>query len=183
MSKERVLAKRYSKAVFGLARDEGLEERVGSDLSKIVSANGLCPDLLRVLSIDAVSLTAKHDVVDKLAKYLDLNPLAVRFVHQLIDARRVSIFGLIQEEYEQQRAAYHSIVYADVTVAEDMDEATAAKLNDALALKTGRQVVLRLKRDKGLIGGMAIRIGDKVYDGSIATEMRQLECRLREICM
>jgi F0F1-type ATP synthase delta subunit len=42
MSKERILAKRYTKALFGLARDSNLEDRVGSDITRIVSANELC---------------------------------------------------------------------------------------------------------------------------------------------
>lgn len=183
MSKERVLAKRYTKALFELAHEAGLEDRIGSDLGRIVSANNLCPELLKVLSVGSISLRAKQELIEKLAKYLDLNPLTVHFFHLLIEARRANVFETVNEEYEKRRAEWRSIVYADVTVADDMDVVAEARLKDVLSIKIGKDVVLRIKKDKGLIGGMVVRIADQVYDGSIATEMRQLECGLREICM
>jgi F0F1-type ATP synthase delta subunit len=107
--------------------------------------------------VDSVSITAKQEVVDKLAKYLDLNPLTVHFFHLLIDARRVDIFGTIHEEYETRRADLHSIVYADVTVADEMDMAASERLKNVLSTKTGKVVVLRIKRTKVLLVGWSSR--------------------------
>ena len=74
---------------------------------------------------------------------------------------------------------FHQVVRADVTSAEPLDPARAQDLERAFAAVTGKRVMLSLRVDPEILGGLVAKIGSRVYDGSVVRQLERVRERLR----
>ncbi len=106
--------------------------------------------------------------------------LLVRFLAMLLHHRRQMLIGEIAREYNRLLDQLEGRVRADVTVARDMDgaerDALAARLTPTLG--GGRDVVPVIRIHPPILGGMIVRVGDTVADGSVRTRLARLRRRL-----
>ena len=72
------------------------------------------------------------------------------------------------------------VVEVEVRAAVELDEAMRSQLSDVLTSSLGRKVQLRVQVDSTLLGGIVLRIGDKVIDGSVATRLTQMRQQIRD---
>ncbi len=135
------------------------------------------PALLLALTDPAQSTERKLGLVDTLleGKATDTTK---RLVHELVASPRNQTFGVNLAEYIRLAAERRDRLVARVRVAVPLTEAQSTRLAAALASQLGRQVHLNIELDPELVGGMTIRIGDTVYDGSIARRLGEAQRRL-----
>ena len=72
------------------------------------------------------------------------------------------------------------VVTAEVTLARDAGEDEREQLQDRLRKATGKEVRMKIKSDPNIIGGVVVRIGSRIYDGSIRNQLSQLRQQLAE---
>jgi len=168
-------AKRYSQAVFEIARERKELDRWQSDLRKIAS--------LREDATPIAWLENPRVHFDIKTRFLserlgDINPLALNLACLLVARGRLSMAGDIADEYQRLLDSYRGIERAEVTTAIPLDDEDKQSLAQRLGAVVGKKVVVKPKVDPNLIGGIVARIGDKLLDGSTSSRLLALKREL-----
>ena len=103
-----------------------------------------------------------------------VSDLTVNLVDFIVATGRVSDLGAIASGLADQASQRAGKVSAEIRSAIDLDDATVARLEQALASATGRQVEARVIVDPTVIGGLQTRIGDTVIDGTVRGRLESL---------
>lgn len=174
-----VLGRRYAKAIFDIARGEQLVESLQGDLEKIWDAWRAQPDLPRVLGHEKFPRKQRLRVIDGLGELLQLKTLTINFMKVLVEKRRLDCFASIVTAFQKMSADRAGIVSATVTTATPLlNSGVLSQIKATLGKVMAKQVQIATDVDRRLIGGVVIRIGDEVYDGSIARGLQRMRERL-----
>ncbi len=171
----RIYARRYSQAVFNIALERNELDRWQSDLRKIASL-GEDAAFIALLENPKVHFEDKAGLLSE--RLGDINPLALNLVYLLVTRGRLSMAGDIAGEYQRLLDSYRGIEQAEVTTAIPLDDEDRQRLEEHLGAVVGKKVVLKLKVDSSLIGGIIARIGDKLLDGSTHSKLMALRNEL-----
>ena len=171
------LARKYARAIFEIALEEDRLEDYGRELASVKADLETSAELRAFLANPNVQLTGKKELLTRLfAEEVSANTL--NFLRLLVDKRRIQLFDAIEEIYTQLSNEKRGIVVADVWTAKGISTEQQAALSDKLQSVMGKQVSLRLHEDKSLIGGMAIRMGDRLIDGSVKGKLTAMTADL-----
>ena len=173
-----VYARRYAQAVFRMALEQKELNVWQSDLRKIAS---VVRDeaLFALLANREVSFDEKTKVLSE--RLGEINPMALKLVSMLIAKDRLGMIEDIAEEYQQLLDNYRGVEgaeVAEVTTAIPLDNEDRLKLAQRITDMVGKPIVLKVKVDPGIVGGIVIRIGDKLIDGSIRSKLAALRREL-----
>ena len=162
------LAGRYAQALFGSAKKTGKTEEILADLGLVEE---VCKgDLIKVLTSPVVSAEKKKSVLADLFGG-KVNSLTLNFLLLSADKNREIIFPVIREEYEkiynEANSVRDLVIESVIYLNEEQKELIRTKLEKKLGLK------LRVKNilNSDLIGGVRLRIGDTVTDGSVISRL------------
>lgn len=170
-------AKRYAQALFSLGKDRGTLDAWQSDLTLLSTL--VSDDRIETyLTNPSVTHERKLATVESA---LDANVQAEtrNLAKLLIERHRTSIIPEIKELFDDRMRAERGIVVAEVTTAEPLTDAERELVLDKLHGMTGKQVELRLRVEPEIIGGIIIRIGDQVIDGSVRNKLEKMRARLQ----
>ena len=171
------LAIKYSKAMFLLAEEEGKLAEYGAELKALAEAVEATPELKAFLESPMIPHKAKQEAADKIFAG-ELSPMVMNFLRLLLDKQRVALLGEIEHQYENLSNEAQGILVADVTTARVISEALCDRLKAKLGELTGKTIKLRKHLDEKLIGGVVVRMGDTLVDGSLRSRMKALEAQL-----
>jgi F-type H+-transporting ATPase subunit delta len=171
------VAKRYAQALFELGREKGLLEEFLEGL-RVVSHTLQTPALSQALENPKIPLAAKREMVHRFLP--SLNSHLLNFVDLLISKGRVPLVGQICQNYERLLHVHQGIEVATVTTAVVLDEEQRARLLEKLSEMTGKQIILETKVDPNILGGLVVKIGDRVIDGSTTSKLKALKAILAE---
>jgi F-type H+-transporting ATPase subunit delta len=104
--------------------------------------------------------------------------LFLRFLQQLVRNRRQGFIGQVAAEFETLLDASQGIVHASVTVARPTEGAEREAIAARLSQLVGKTVVPHLAVDPAILGGVVVRIGDTVMDGSVRRKLARLRRRM-----
>lgn len=173
-STQTAAARRYAKAVFDLANEQGALDRVTSEVKSVGDAVAESHELADVLSNPAVPPAARKAVMTEVLARLGVSALVRNAVLLIADHNRAAILPQIATQLTLLADERAGRVRAEVVSATAMTETQYTRLTAALEKLTGRKITLTRKVDATLIGGVVTRIGDKVYDGSVKTRLAEL---------
>jgi len=103
-----------------------------------------------------------------------LNGAMQNFLHILAENRRLPLLAQISQQFEMFKAEREKSVDVEIASASKLDEVQTQKLIQALSNKLQRSVNMQVRVDKTLIGGLVVRTGDTVIDGSIRGRLAKL---------
>lgn len=176
-----ILARRYARALFELAALEGKEEKVGEEMGVIAAAMEQNGEWARLLDDTAVGFKKKEQMIEKLVQEIAFDKYIKNTLLILSKKRRIRIFYDIVHFYMEKLASLKNSVEATVTVT---DEAVWEKLEDEInsvvTMITGKRATLICKIDPSIIGGIVIKIRDKLYDGSVKGEIAAIRKKIFE---
>ena len=168
-------AKRYTEAVFSIARDKGSFDQWQKDLDTLGNLMKDA-DASSVFASPKVSQAEKLDVLKAVLK--DAQPEAMNLTVLLLERGRLGIAPEMANLFREYALAELGIVVADVTTAVPIDKAAESAIKQRLSALVGKQVEIRTHVDDSIIGGIVARIGDQLIDGSVSTQLRRLRDRL-----
>ena len=167
-------ARRYSQAIFRMALQEKDLNRWQTDLRKVAA-------LLKDNAVASLMADPKITGEEKskmLSQRLgDVNPLAVKLALLLAAKGKLAVIDDIAEEYQALVDSYRGIegtAIAEITTAIPLDNDYQLKIAQRITEIVGKPVMLRPKVDPAIIGGIIIRVGDKLIDGSIRSKLAAL---------
>jgi len=165
MAERRTTARPYAEAAFALARDARRLKPWSGMLGLLATVVG---DAALQPLLDDPRLPRERVaelIIEIGGRHLDSE--AQNFVRILAENRRLALLPEIIELYEMRRAEAEAIVEADVTSAYALTDAEQRKISEALKRRLGREVRVTARVDASLLGGIVIRAGDLVIDGSV----------------
>lgn len=178
-----VVSTRYARALFqALLADgpgkagEGLDqlERFAAALAKEGVAR-------QVLMNPAISPEQRERFIQRLADALGLDSRARKLVSLLVDRRRVDMLNDVIQDYRELLDEETGVVRAVVTSAAGLGEAEREAIGRRLEASLGKRIVLEIREDPSLLGGLVVRIGGTVYDGSVRQCLAGFRARLAEV--
>ena len=174
------LASKYAQALCGLANEKGLLDEAERQLAMVVELAEQNTDLKTLLYHPLVPGVAKKETIARLFGS-ELHEVVKNFLLLLVDKRREAALPAILREYTTLANAARNIVVAAVTtvlpLSADQEQALSAKLSDI----TGKKVQIKQQVDARIIGGVVVKIGDKLIDGSVAHQLCMLQAALTKI--
>lgn len=176
MSKE-IVADRYALALFQIAKENNTIDQFEQELLVIQKVTLDHPELLNVLKHPKVLLEKKKSMIGE--AFASLSQPVLNTLLILIERQRISVIPQLAEHFvklaNDERGTEDATVYSVRLLSQD--ELTA--LSDTFAKKIGKSS-LRLKNviDQNLVGGVKLRIGNRIYDGSISGKLERIERQL-----
>ena len=169
--------KRYARAVFELATEEGQVEEWGRRLAKVRDLLS-DPKVAAVLTNPTIPVSRRMELISSAPHELD--PEATNLARLLIESNRVAQVGSIAEEFEALADVAAGRVRAIVTTAVELAPGERDQLADQLSERLGKEVRMTLIVDKRILGGLKLQYGDHLIDASVATKLQQLRRRLAD---
>jgi F-type H+-transporting ATPase subunit delta len=199
-------ARRYAEAAFGLAQRDGTQDAWRYGLRAAADAFSQ-PELLRIVEdparpkaermsvvravLGAESLTALvRSVADRERSTTASLPAVVETVASsvadqlinlvalLLERRGVAILPSISDEYDRLLDEARGIVRAVVTSATELTDEEASAVRERLEAMTGSRIELRRRVDPDLLGGLTVRVGDRLVDASVRGRLERLRAQL-----
>jgi F-type H+-transporting ATPase subunit delta len=169
-------ARRYAKAVFELATEESQVEEWATRLESVRDVLSR-PEAVRVLANPTIAVQRREEAA---ASLLDgrAGREVLNLARLLVGANRIGALDGIIEQYRLLADEAAGRVRATATTAVPLTRADADKLEASLARRLGREVRLETRVDASILGGLVLRMGDRVIDASVATRLRQLRRQL-----
>jgi len=171
------ITRRYAQALFHLAQREGVIEKIETDLETVDALLRATPTLLRIMRAPMIARARKKDLLQKVFGER-ISGLALRFLFLIVDKRRESILPEINGEFRALSYAQRNIQLVTARVATRLSAEERAELDRALEARTGKTIEIQEEVDPSLIGGVVLRIGDTIIDGSVAGQLRRLRERM-----
>jgi F-type H+-transporting ATPase subunit delta len=171
------LARRYTRALFQLAREAGQEEKIGREIEQFqAAASG--SELQGVLTNPAFPLDSRKRILIQVANGMQLSILSIHFLSILLERDRLTHLPGMVNCYRRLLNEAMGRVDAKVVGAAQLDAAMVERLREQLQGISGKRVVLHQETDPGLLGGLVVELEGKVYDGSVRTQLEKMKQRI-----
>lgn len=178
MARRETAARRYAEAAFQIGRADDALERWQRDLEALRDAMA-APELRILVEHPAVPFADKARVLRKVAPDVAAEPM--NLVLLMIRRGRPGAIEPMLAHFTELVRRHRGEVLAEVRTALPLDDPQRAAVADRLAQMTGDRVAMNEVVDDALIGGIAVRIGDVLYDASVRSRLERLRARLTAV--
>ncbi len=166
--------KRYAQAAFAIAKEHGTVPAWRADLRDIAAVL-TASDAAPVLINGRISLEKRLTMVERM---LDIQPLALNLARLLVSKGRSLEAQAVSEAFDRMADADEGIELAEITTAVTLSAQEVSDIETRLGASLGKIVKATSKVDPLLLGGVVIKVGDKLIDGSLRTRLKQLRREL-----
>jgi len=175
--REESVARRYADALFLQAQRTGTLNETQADLTKVAEILVATPKLAMVLAQPLITQQNKKGAI-KTAFADKIRPTTLGFLNLLVDKRRIQLLAEIEQEFINRLRLFNNIALATATSAIPLSPTEQEALRRSLEARTGKNIELKTAVDPELIGGVHVRIGDTVFDGTVRGNLERLRERL-----
>lgn len=175
------LAERYAAALFDLADERRDLDQIAADLRQLRAMLQQSGDLLRLIRSPILSRGQQGAAMAAIAEHAGLSPLVRDFLAVVARNRRLFAVPAMIDAYLAKLAARRGEVTAQVTAAQPLSETQLEALNEQLRRSVGSRVTVDVQIDPGLIGGLVIKLGSRMVDGSIRSKLQRLQLAMKHV--
>ena len=173
MIEERI-GHRYAKSIFDLAKEKGITKEVYADMEVMQSICGQSRDLQNFLSSPIIPSDKKHKAMNQIFDGQFRSELMPLLMDIVIRKGRERYLSEIAEAFIVLYDRKNLIERGEIVSAEPMSAETVAEIKRLIEEKTGNSFKFEERIDATLLGGFVLRVGDKLFDGSVSTSLRKL---------
>jgi F-type H+-transporting ATPase subunit delta len=166
-------ARAYAKALFELGERDGKLDVFSTQLKNIADIFSTQSDLRELMFHPQVKAEVKKDTLQKIFGS-NTDKIVLNFLMLLVDRRRIAGIDTIWHEFRTLVNKAQNLEEAEVTTAAPLQEAAQKALQEKLSQITGKNIVLHTKIDPAIIGGIIVRMGDRLIDGSVVRQLSDL---------
>lgn len=176
----KVVARRYATALFKVGMEDGLVEKYSQEIEAFVNVLESSKELKVCLTNPLFEKKIRQQILSNVLDKMALSEVTKRFLTLVSEKGRLAHLEDMLEFYRLLLDDHKGIARADLFSAISLSKGAIEKIKTRLKEITRKQeVILNIKEDPSLIGGIVAKIGDVVYDGSIKTQLGVLKERLR----
>lgn len=174
MSRDTVVANRYAKALFDLAAAGGVVSQVEQELKLVVDALTGNEELVKFLDLPSVQTENKIEFL-KTIFGAQVSELVYNTLLLMVERGRQSVIANLYESYVKIAGEATGQARAVVYTAKALSDAELAGVATQFEQVTGKKIIAEQMVDPALLGGVQVRIGDRLYDGSLAGKLERLQ--------
>jgi F-type H+-transporting ATPase subunit delta len=176
------VAGRYASALFSLALEDRQTDAVADALARFEALLAESPDLERLVRSPVFSAADQLKALDAVLPGADIGGVAANFIRLVASKRRLFFIREMIADYRKLNDAHRGVTRADVTSATALTDAQIAQLKESLRAATGgREVDLNLRLDQSIIGGLIVKLGSRMVDGSLKTKLNAIRLAMKEV--
>jgi F-type H+-transporting ATPase subunit delta len=177
--KNLAIARRYAKALLMIGQQDEQTERYRRELHSVATLVTGDRRLEQAITNPLYGSAARKRVLQSLIGRLTLSKAVESFLVLLFEKGRMGFLGSINDFYQKLADELKGVARATVTSAGELSADAVERIRDVLSKRTGKDIVLEVKQDPSLIGGLVTQIGDLVLDGSIRTQLLNMSESLK----
>jgi len=168
----------YANALADIAMEQGAVEPAARQLQEFSAAYMESPELQNYLDSPAISPENKRAVLEKIAARMGASKVVRNFLFVVSDHGRSRDFPQIADSFQDVVRERQGIADAKIFSAVRLSEGQKTELTQKLAQLTGKTVDPNYFIDPELLGGVLVRVGDTIYDGSLRNRLQQMQAKL-----
>lgn len=168
------LAGRYAIALFELAREEKRLDEVAASLAAVAQALGQSDEFRALTTSPLVGRDEAMRAAAAAAGAIGLDPMTTSFLGVLARNRRLAQIGNIIRAFNMLAARHRGEINAEITSAHKLDESQVDAIKANLRTRFGSDIAVDPKVDPAILGGLVVKIGSRMIDGSIRTKLNNL---------
>ncbi len=176
------IAMGYAQALFEVADENGVADEVEKDLESITGLLRTNKKFRDILYHPSIIKDAKKDIINK-----TIGPQCSKWVKNLlfilIDKRRERILDSLADMFKEVVGQVRGVTHIKVQTAFPLTDSRLSRLKENLEKLAKKKVELETEINKDIIGGMVIRIGNKIIDGSVINHLKNLKKNLSKITL
>jgi F-type H+-transporting ATPase subunit delta len=169
------VSKRYAKALFSLGQEDGHFGEYGQNLFEFAQFFQDNEDFRKVVSNPIFALEDRRKILEVVLERSDFSDLMKNFLNLLLDKNRIDSIEAIAEVYSTLTDEVSGVARAEILTAMPLKDEVLERIEKSLEGLTAKQIKSKVREDKGLIGGIVVRIGDLVLDGSVRAQLEGLK--------
>lgn len=173
------VSKRYAKALLSLGQEDGEFKKYGRDLKDF---SGFCKDHKDVINVVANLIFPVEDrrrILNVLLGKSTYSDVVKNFLNLLLEKNRIGTIHQITDHYERLTDEISNIARAEIVTPRPLREDAQHQLEKVLEDLTSKTIKMEVKEDANLIGGIVVKIGDLVLDGSVKAQLEGLNESLK----
>lgn len=178
------LARRYARALLGLAPDPGARDKYAKDLAALAEITRSTDEserqVITILANRRFPMRERTKLLEALASRVGADAMVVKFLTYVMERDRVGGLPDIARAYLRMADDAAGRVQAEVVAAAALSPDAVSGIKNALERATGKQVMLKTSVDPELIGGVVAKVGSYVLDGSLKSALARMRAELKE---
>ena len=172
-----VVARRYATALFAVGSSQGDkdQETYGAQLSELAKVLDGSPEALDFFSNPSFSKEEKKAVLKKIVESMSLDKMVVNFCELLADKGRADIIAAVAFDYSNMLDAKMGVISGELVTVNELSSGRQAAIKTRLEEQAGKKLELTFAADKEILGGVVLKVGDKVLDASLRAQLQILK--------
>jgi len=168
-------ALKYAKGLFIAGKELNKVKEFGEELKNLTAWLKENPEILRALQSPIYPPEVKMEILQEILKYFKVDPEVERFLRLLVERRRMQYLEEIVTMYQALLDEELGIARGEVITAFPLSEEEKKELEQALKGVLKKEVFLEAKVDPEIIGGVKIKIGDYIWDGTLKSQLEKFK--------
>ena len=177
------LAARYAGALFELAgeADKAAQARIGKDMATLGVMLNESQDFARTIASPVMDAATQADALQAVLEKAKIGDTVTKFIALVTRNRRVYALGAMVKAYAALSAKADGQMRAEIVAAEKLSPAQEKTLHTQLKKTFGQDVQMHQKIDPRILGGLIVKMGSQMIDGSLRTKLNTLEQAMNEV--
>jgi F-type H+-transporting ATPase subunit delta len=173
------ISRRYAKALLFLGQEDGNYLRYGQELEAFRNLLQQETQVKEILASPIYESTSRTTLLKLILEKTDFSPTTKSFLQLLQSKGRLGYLDGICLYYQQLTDELSNVTRAVVTAATKLSEDIINRIQEALKQVVKKEVLVTVKQDPAIIGGIVAQVGDLLFDGSLQTQLKSLKESLR----
>ena len=175
------MAGRYASALFALAQEQHATSQIAGDLEAFLGLLKESPDLHRLVRSPVFSAEDQVRALTPILDRMNVSTLTGNFLKLVATKRRLFAIESIIRDFKALHDAARGVTRARVTVATPISNDQWAELERTLSEISGKSVQMDVFIDPEIIGGLVVKVGSQMIDGSVRTKLNSIRTRMKEV--
>jgi len=176
--RERVVARRYARALLAIGHREGKMEEILAELKGVKELFQEVPVFWKAVSLPIYPVENRKKVLKDVLKKAGISRTVMRFLEILVEKGRISLFTIIYSIFQELTDRAQNRMRGTLFTAQPLSDSDFEKIKKTLAAYMKKDLILQSEVDTSLIGGVRARIGGIIVDGSVQGELNRFREKL-----
>jgi len=174
---DQAIARRYAAALFSVAREKGVTQEFAVALEQVSQALAENADFRRIIYHQLIPNREKQRIMDLI--FSDFSPLLKNFLNLVLVKGRERALPEMAAQFRRLVDRENKVLPVELRSAVPLPDEVTAALKQRLATVTRQNIRLRSQVDPGILGGVVIRLGDRVLDASLKKKLELMALHLK----
>jgi len=173
------ISRRYARALMSLGQEEGQYAEYGQNLQAFTDLCSANDEFFRVISNQVFAIDDRKKIIEAVLEKSSFSDMVKNFLRLLLDKNRIGAIKEITDHYARLTDEISNIIRAKVITAKPLKGDAEKRLIQALKALTSKEVEIKVSEDASIMGGLIVKAGDLVLDGSVKIQLEGLRESLK----